>query len=264
MKSTKDTILVVGHSPETSGVMCSFFPGVAAIELPRTHHPDLVLLDVAMENMEELDTCRQLQGAKGMTDVPVSFVTIMKEMFHKLEAGAFDYITKFVHTNELAARGATYLRTSQLRRNLELRHQEPRERTAQLETQRSVVDSSPMLTEPHFVTVATGSPKRGASHSSRQADHYWHQAERSQASSFRSTTKDRVPRSKIRRVRKFPPLVRQEAKRAPGVHPQTGNRTSQWPGRGWPNEKCSFLLHLTCSTPLGPSSHQSNSCPNGR
>lgn len=155
MKGPKGTILVVDDSPETLRVMCSFLKelgysprpapsGAVALEFARTHPPDLVLLDVAMETMDGFDTCKALKKLAGMADVPVLFVTIMDETFNKIEAfgmGAVDYITKPVHMEELAARVENHLRMSQLRRNLEQRNQELFERTAQLELLRRQQDA---------------------------------------------------------------------------------------------------------------------------
>lgn len=170
MKGTKGTILVVDDSPETLRVMCSFLKtlgysprpapsGAVALEFARTHPPDLVLLDVAMEAMDGFDTCRALKSLDGMEDVPILFVTILDETFNKIEAfsmGAVDYITKPVHMEELAARVENHLRMSQLRRSLEQRNQELSERTAQLELLRRQQD-----TYTHMVVHDLRSPLAG-------------------------------------------------------------------------------------------------------
>ncbi len=49
--------------------------GVAALELAREHHPDAVLLDVMMPDMDGLTTFRHLQADPATSDIPVVLVT---------------------------------------------------------------------------------------------------------------------------------------------------------------------------------------------
>ncbi|MCW2791727.1 MAG: two-component response regulator [Nocardioides sp.] len=49
--------------------------GVRALELAREHHPDAVLLDVMMPDMDGLTTFRHMQGDDTISDIPVILVT---------------------------------------------------------------------------------------------------------------------------------------------------------------------------------------------
>jgi CheY-like chemotaxis protein len=49
--------------------------GVQALELARQHHPDAVLLDVMMPDMDGLTTFRHMQGDPAIRDIPVILVT---------------------------------------------------------------------------------------------------------------------------------------------------------------------------------------------
>lgn len=49
--------------------------GVRALELAREHHPDAVLLDVMMPDMDGLTTFRHLQADEATRDIPVILVT---------------------------------------------------------------------------------------------------------------------------------------------------------------------------------------------
>jgi CheY-like chemotaxis protein len=49
--------------------------GAVALELAREHHPDAVLMDVMMPDMDGLSTFRHMQADVGMRDIPVILVT---------------------------------------------------------------------------------------------------------------------------------------------------------------------------------------------
>jgi putative two-component system response regulator len=59
--------------------------------------PDLILLDVAMPEMDGYDVIRQLKGNPATADIPVMFLTAMDEAGKEskgLSMGAVDYIIK--------------------------------------------------------------------------------------------------------------------------------------------------------------------------
>lgn len=75
---------------------------VAAIE--KGNIPDLILLDIAMPEMNGYDT---FQAIKDISDIPIIFVTSLNEMKDELaglKLGAIDYITKPFVTDILLAR----------------------------------------------------------------------------------------------------------------------------------------------------------------
>ncbi len=88
--------------------------GPMAIDLARSHHPDLIILDVMMPRMTGIEACQKLRR---FTDVPILFLSCRGENVDKvvgLEAGADDYITKPFDPTELVARVKANLRRSHL------------------------------------------------------------------------------------------------------------------------------------------------------
>jgi two-component system KDP operon response regulator KdpE len=73
-------------------------------------HPDLVLLDIMMPDMDGWELCRRLRE---LSDVPIIFLTArseVKDVVKGLELGADDYIVKPYDNDELVARIKAHLR----------------------------------------------------------------------------------------------------------------------------------------------------------
>lgn len=73
-------------------------------------HPDLVLLDIMMPDMDGWEVCRRLRE---MSDIPIIFLTArtdVREIVKGLELGADDYILKPYDNDELVARIRAHLR----------------------------------------------------------------------------------------------------------------------------------------------------------
>jgi len=84
--------------------------GNAGLELFRTAHPDLVLLDLMLPGMEGLEVCRLIRRESA---VPIIMLTAKDSDVDKivgLEMGADDYITKPFNVRELVARVRAVLR----------------------------------------------------------------------------------------------------------------------------------------------------------
>lgn len=95
--------------------------GEEAVAVTKTALPDLVLLDVCMDEMDGYDTCRQLKARDSFRDVPVIFISALDDSEAKVrgfEAGAVDYITKPFHLQEVLARVETQLSVRRLQRQL--------------------------------------------------------------------------------------------------------------------------------------------------
>jgi DNA-binding response OmpR family regulator len=88
--------------------------GVAALKLIDTAHPDLVILDVMMPQMDGLETCRRIRQTM---DVPILMLSAKGEVTDKvygLELGADDYMPKPFEPSELLARVKAILRRSEI------------------------------------------------------------------------------------------------------------------------------------------------------
>lgn len=74
------------------------------------NHPDLVLLDIMMPDMDGWELCRRLRE---LSDVPIIFLTArseVKDVVKGLELGADDYVVKPYDNDELIARIKAHLR----------------------------------------------------------------------------------------------------------------------------------------------------------
>jgi two-component system, OmpR family, KDP operon response regulator KdpE len=78
--------------------------------------PDIVLLDLAMPDMDGFEVCRRIRK---LSTIPVIILTGMRneqDVISGLDAGADEYVTKPFSVNELAARVRAVLRRAELAR----------------------------------------------------------------------------------------------------------------------------------------------------
>jgi|tagenome__1003787_1003787.scaffolds.fasta_scaffold20988249_2 adenylate cyclase len=94
--------------------------GSEALSKARTEHPDLVLLDVVMPEMDGYEVCRRLREDPATTLLPVIMITASgdHEKVNALEAGADDFIQKPLDQAELLARVRSLLRIKQFQDEL--------------------------------------------------------------------------------------------------------------------------------------------------
>ena len=94
------------------------FDGEAGLQMARTRHPDIILLDVMLPKMNGFDVCRALR--QDGDNVPVLILTAREEEADKvlgLEIGADDYITKPFSMRELMARVKANIRRTVMQRS---------------------------------------------------------------------------------------------------------------------------------------------------
>ncbi len=85
-------------------------------------HPDLILLDIMMPDIDGFETCRRLKQNKETKNTPVIFLTAINNVVDKvkgLEMNAVDYITKPFVAAEVIARVQKHLTIRQLQKTLE-------------------------------------------------------------------------------------------------------------------------------------------------
>ena len=78
--------------------------GAEAIELAASAHPDLLLLDLGMPNVDGMDVIRAVRAWSKVPILVLSGRTDSAEMVEALDAGADDYVTKPFAMDELLAR----------------------------------------------------------------------------------------------------------------------------------------------------------------
>ncbi|MEO5340563.1 MAG: response regulator [Magnetococcus sp. MYC-9] len=86
--------------------------GQRALQMAAAQHPDLILLDVVMPDMDGFECCRALKSTPVTWDIPVIFITAMDGALDEergLELGAIDYITKPFSRAIVAARVRNHL-----------------------------------------------------------------------------------------------------------------------------------------------------------
>lgn len=90
--------------------------GRLALEVIKKDHPDLVILDLMLPEMDGWEVCRRLR--EDQQDIPVIILTARTETEDKLrgfDAGADDYITKPFSPRELLARVKRVLSRMEIR-----------------------------------------------------------------------------------------------------------------------------------------------------
>lgn len=117
-------ILIVDDSPEQIHVTGSLLAkhgyevlvasnGKAALSILERELPDLILLDIHMNDMDGFALCRQIRSNPCYQDTAVIFMTISQDR-ESLEKGFFlgaqDYIIKPCHESELLARVGAHVR----------------------------------------------------------------------------------------------------------------------------------------------------------
>jgi len=139
---SRPTLLVVDDTPENLALLGGLLRGSFTVRVAnsgqralqvaaRAPHPDLILLDVMMPDMDGFEVLRRLRRMPGLQRTPVIFVTAMDDDSDELaglELGAVDYIPKPVRPSILLARVRTQLELKQARdqlsdRNASLEHE---------------------------------------------------------------------------------------------------------------------------------------------
>jgi two-component system KDP operon response regulator KdpE len=88
--------------------------GRQALDAAARHHPDLILLDLGLPDMDGVEVVR---GLRGWTNVPIVILSGRSQSaakVHALDAGADDYVTKPFNVDELLARVRAVARRSTL------------------------------------------------------------------------------------------------------------------------------------------------------
>ena len=137
----KPIILMVDDTPANLGVLSEFLgddgyevlvaeDGESAIGRASYAHPDLILLDVVMPEMDGFATCRRLKEHEETKHIPIIFMTALSDTENKVkgfELGAVDYITKPFQQEEARARVSLHLKLLHAQRMLQRQNKELQE-----------------------------------------------------------------------------------------------------------------------------------------
>jgi two-component system alkaline phosphatase synthesis response regulator PhoP len=81
--------------------------GKDAIRIARAEHPDLIILDIMMPEMDGIETCRSLREIPEFRKTLIAFLTARNEDYSQIagfDVGADDYITKPIKPRVLISR----------------------------------------------------------------------------------------------------------------------------------------------------------------
>ncbi|MBF0204239.1 MAG: response regulator [Desulfamplus sp.] len=77
--------------------------GREALDRTAHAHPDLILLDIMMPEMDGYETCLKLKAQEDTKNIPIIFLTAFSDTEHKIKAfnhGAVDFIVKPIYLSE--------------------------------------------------------------------------------------------------------------------------------------------------------------------
>ena len=134
----KPRILVVDDEPQLTRVLRTGLKsrgyevlaaedGTTGLQLFREWHPDLVITDLSMPNMDGLELCRQIRATSQIPIIILSAKGEEKVKVEALDVGADDYVTKPFGIDELLARMRAALRRANVQ--------------PQIETEQTIIDA---------------------------------------------------------------------------------------------------------------------------
>lgn len=150
--------------------------GFEALEAIKIKHPDIILLDIQMPEMNGYEVCQTLKSDPLTKDIPVIFISasgITEDKVDAFKAGGVDYITKPVKSEEVFARVNTHLKLSDLQHELQQANQTLAE---QLEEQRRLNEELQKALK-QVKTLSGLLPICASCKKIRDDDGYWHQVE---------------------------------------------------------------------------------------
>jgi CheY-like chemotaxis protein len=119
--------------------------GEEALVIYQQIHPDLVLMDGVMPEMDGFECCEQLQQLPGGDLTPVLMITGLDDsesLDRAYAVGAADYITKPIHWAVLRQRVKRVLNQSHLHRELEASNLALRQKSEELQQQNHLLEQS--------------------------------------------------------------------------------------------------------------------------
>lgn len=119
-------LLKVLLTKEQFGV-CTAYNGKECIEAAHTQHPDLILLDVMMPDLDGYETAGILKNDPETASIPIIFLTALNQpsdLVNGFKAGASDFLTKPFNKEELIMRVMQQISLIMARRIIERQNKE--------------------------------------------------------------------------------------------------------------------------------------------
>jgi two-component system, sensor histidine kinase and response regulator len=97
--------------------------GKECLQIAAQSHPDVILLDIQMPEMDGFETLKHLRASKKTADIPVIFLTAQRKDASSIEQGlslgADEYLTKPIDIDELLVRTRSLVRLKKMEAELE-------------------------------------------------------------------------------------------------------------------------------------------------
>lgn len=117
------SILIVDDNATNLGVLYDYLSqsgfsvlvaqnGTVGLRLAEENEPDIILLDILMDDMDGYEVCQKLKSMPSTREIPVIFISALSETHDKIkgfETGGVDYITKPFRREEVLARVTAHL-----------------------------------------------------------------------------------------------------------------------------------------------------------
>ena len=138
VNNSKNVILIVDDNPDNLKVLSETLKsenynvraarnGMAALSSINVSAPHLMLLDIAMPQMDGYEVCKKIKADENLKKIPIIFISANTDILDKSKAfslGAVDFITKPFHAVEVLARVKTHLNLYKMNEFLETRVEE--------------------------------------------------------------------------------------------------------------------------------------------
>jgi diguanylate cyclase (GGDEF)-like protein len=119
--SQANLILLKAHLSNMGLIVFLAETAAAGIAIASEQHPDIILLDVMMPDIDGYEACRRLKADVRTSSIPIIFVSAKDQIEDKiagLKLGAVDYVTKPFNRGELQARIGIVLQMIELQERL--------------------------------------------------------------------------------------------------------------------------------------------------
>ena len=104
----KDILLLLKYNLESEGyIVKTASSGKEGLNIASKYHPDLILIDIMMPEIDGIETCRKLREIEKFQSTFILFLTARVEEYSEVaafDAGGDDYITKPIKPRALLSR----------------------------------------------------------------------------------------------------------------------------------------------------------------